>query len=56
MRSSPSRRSQRATSRGGNLGLGLYITCEIARAHGGTIKVDSSDQTNTTFIVQLPRN
>jgi hypothetical protein len=43
--------------RGGrHLGLGLYIACEIAKAHGGTIKLASSEQSGTTFTVYLPRN
>lgn len=36
------------------LGLGLYITKEIALAHGGTVEVQSGDE-GTTFRVQLPR-
>ena len=39
----------------GSIGLGLYICREIALAHGGEIKVDSSEQTGTTFIVSLPK-
>jgi signal transduction histidine kinase len=39
---------------GSNLGLGLFIAQEIARAHGGTIHV-SSDEHETTFTVNLPR-
>jgi sigma-B regulation protein RsbU (phosphoserine phosphatase) len=32
------------------LGLGLYIASEIARAHGGTLGVDSTaDETRFTF-------
>ena len=46
-----------ALHRGGrHLGLGLYIACEIAKAHGGTIKLTSSDQIGTTFTAHLPRN
>jgi signal transduction histidine kinase len=35
------------------LGLGLYISSEIARAHGGTLNV-SSDEIETCFTLQLP--
>ena len=46
-----------APDRGGrHLGLGLYIACEIAKAHGGTIKLTSSGQAGTIFTVHLPRN
>ncbi len=38
----------------GGLGLGLYITEQIVRAHGGEIAVTSEGET-TTFRVQLPR-
>jgi PAS domain S-box-containing protein len=37
-------------------GLGLYITREIVRAHGGTIEVSSSGSAGTTFTVSLPRS
>jgi signal transduction histidine kinase len=36
------------------LGLGLYISREIARAHGGTIRA-TSDSSGTVFEVRLPR-
>ena len=36
------------------LSLGLYISREIAVAHGGSIEV-SSDENVTTFCVRLPR-
>lgn len=38
------------------LGLGLYISREIARAHGGTIAVDSGEAEGTTVRVSLPRS
>jgi signal transduction histidine kinase len=38
-----------------NLGLGLYITKEIISAHGGTIRVTSSEKDGTTFIALFPR-
>ena len=38
-----------------NLGLGLYITNEIVIAHGGTIKVASSEKHGTTFTALFPR-
>ncbi|MFL5357097.1 sensor histidine kinase [Archangium sp.] len=36
------------------LGLGLYITREIAQAHGGDISVESRLGEGSTFIVTLP--
>jgi signal transduction histidine kinase len=38
----------------GGLGLGLYIAAEIARSHGGTLDVSSSEA-GTTFTFTLPR-
>ncbi|WP_434391051.1 PAS domain-containing sensor histidine kinase [Melittangium boletus] len=38
-----------------SVGLGLYIVDQIVRAHGGTIRVESSRETGTTFRVRLPR-
>jgi signal transduction histidine kinase len=43
-----------APSRG--LGLGLYIVEQIVRAHGGAIRVRSSEDQGTTFSVNLPRS
>ncbi|MFO0575409.1 MAG: PAS domain-containing sensor histidine kinase [Polyangia bacterium] len=53
----PFRRGQHASqgpaSKG--LGLGLYITREIVRAHGGDLCVRSEPHTGTTFEVELPQ-
>ena len=35
-------------------GLGLFITREIVRAHGGNIRVDSREGEGTEFIIELP--
>ena len=42
-------------SRTGGLGLGLFIVREIARAHGGSVAVTSSETEGTTFRASLPR-
>lgn len=44
-----------AESTRGNMGLGLFIVDQIVRAHGGTIKVSSSEAEGTTFTVRLPK-
>ena len=38
----------------GGLGLGLYIAAEIARAHGGTLTVQSSEADGTRFVFRMP--
>lgn len=43
-------------NRPGSIGLGLYIAREIARSHGGTITVTSSEEDGTAFTVRLPRH
>jgi len=48
------RDSRTATTEG--LGLGLYISREIARAHGGDIRVVSTENEGTTFTVRLPQS
>lgn len=40
---------------GDGLGLGLFITKSIARAHHGDLQVDSSPERGTTFRLVLPR-
>jgi signal transduction histidine kinase len=39
----------------GNIGLGLFIVSEVARAHGGTVTVASAIDQGTTFSVTLPQ-
>jgi signal transduction histidine kinase len=48
---------ERAVEAGGvmGLGLGLYITQQIVRAHGGTITLESVAGVGSTFSVELPR-
>lgn len=48
---------QRATTRnvGRSVGLGLFIVAEIAKRHGGSVELESSDDAGTTFRVHLPR-
>lgn len=53
LRQTPAGKADRLTGSSG-LGLGLYITREIALAHGGSIEV-SSDEQGTTFCTRLPR-
>jgi signal transduction histidine kinase len=49
-------RFARAASMGnGGLGLGLYLTRQIVRAHGGTIAVESALGQGAAFTVELPR-
>jgi two-component system sensor histidine kinase ChvG len=38
----------------GGTGLGLPIVASIAKAHGGTVRVESRRETGTTFAVRLP--
>lgn len=51
----PFRSGGRATGRGDGLGLGLFIAKAIARAHDGTLEVESNDVQGTTFRLLLPR-
>lgn len=40
--------------RAGSVGLGLYIVREVVHAHGGVVRVESSDAVGTTFIAVFP--
>ena len=48
-------RREEIGSRGGGLGLGLYIVQQLARAHGGEVSVTSGNGM-TCFAVELPRS
>lgn len=37
-----------------SLGLGLYIVREVVAAHGGTVHVESREQSGSSFVVRLP--
>ena len=50
----PFRGRPTAAMRQNGLGLGLFISRQIALAHGGTLDVDSDDARGTTFVVRLP--
>jgi signal transduction histidine kinase len=43
-----------SSSRYGGLGLGLFLTRQIAEAHGGMIHVESPPGEGATFVLQLP--
>lgn len=43
------------SDRSRGLGLGLFISHEIVRAHGGHMEVESEEGLGTTFTVHLPR-
>jgi signal transduction histidine kinase len=49
------RATNASTMHKGGLGLGLHITHEIVRRHGGSIRVRSTVGVGSTFIVELPR-
>lgn len=51
----PFRGSENRRSNADGLGLGLYISKQLALAHGGDITVSTSDS-SVTFSVVLPRN
>jgi two-component system, OmpR family, sensor kinase len=47
-------RGSAAARHKGGLGLGLYITREIVRRHGGVVRVASTPGQGATFTVELP--
>jgi PAS domain S-box-containing protein len=51
----PYRQGQPRRGKPNGLGLGLFITQEIAHAHGGRIDVRSTAAEGTRFVVTLPR-
>jgi two-component system sensor histidine kinase/response regulator len=48
-------RSRGPGLRGRGLGMGLFLTREIVRAHGGRIEVDRATEGRVRFVVSLPR-
>ena len=48
--------SEQKRDRSQGLGLGLYISSEIVKAHRGRIDVSSSPAHGTSFKVHLPRS
>ncbi|WNG56818.1 PAS domain-containing protein [Archangium gephyra] len=53
----PMRRATNEVDKAGrSVGLGLYIVDHIARAHGGSVEVSSTETAGTTFTVRLPRS
>ena len=51
----PFRQGERRETKSSGLGLGLYISKEIALAHGGDLQVSSTPEIGTRFTLRLPR-
>ena len=51
----PFKRGEKRHDPDRSLGLGLFIVREIVAGHGGTVQVQSSEATGTTFVLCLPR-
>ena len=52
----PMQQAAQSDTQTAGLGLGLYIAKTIAEAHHGSITVESSEESGTTFTVSLPRS
>ncbi len=52
----PPRRARKVQLRSAGLGLGLYISERIVRAHGGALRAESSAEQGTTFEATFPRD
>lgn len=50
----PHKRGSQAGGRG-SIGFGLFIVREVARAHGGSVTLESTPELGTTFALELPR-
>jgi signal transduction histidine kinase len=50
----PFKRGGRPQGRSSGLGLGLYISQHVVRAHGGNVAVESSEIAGTRFEIRLP--
>ncbi len=46
---------ERSSGRARGLGLGLFISQQIAVAHGGDIQVETNESAGTTFTTRIPR-
>ena len=42
-------------ARKGGTGLGLVIAGDLIRGHGGRLELSKTDETGTTFVIQLPK-
>ncbi len=43
-------------ARKGGSGLGLVIAADLIRGHGGRLELQRTDETGTTFLIQLPKD
>ncbi len=48
------KRGENSNGYGRGLGVGLYLTAQIIKAHGGTIKLVSRPNSGSTFSLELP--